>query len=239
MPLRLEILDRVSILRSTSVPDRWFYMTEICRQVVMGWAPAGYSASRSSELRSITQESYWQTRSSWALSPTGCGLSSRGCENSRRTGRQVILTTHSPISLENLDVEMLRVVRSADGTTVVSDVPGVLEAGHAELAADREIRSFGPPRPEGGRWGGRNGDGILLGDCRGPGSADLEPASLRGVTVMNGSGGTDAPRRALALRELGFEAALMIDNDGGSDPADVNAATAAVASCCSGTLDLT
>ncbi len=140
------------------------------------------------------------------------------------SGRQIILTTHSPIALENLEVESLRIVRSAAGATAVLEVPGVLsEAGDTWQRIARSAPSaLLAAKIVVGE--GKTEVGFCWGFIEGLDELSSSPSALRGVTVMYGGGGPEAPLRACALSELGFEVAVMLDNDGGSDQADVNAA---------------
>lgn len=143
------------------------------------------------------------------------------------SGRQIIFTTHSPIALENLVVDSLRVVQSMAGVTTVMEVPGVLSdagdtwqriarsAPSALLAAKIVVGE------------GSTEVGFCWGVIEGLDERSSSPSALRGVTVMNGGGGPEAPLRARALSELGFEVAVMLDDDGGSDQADVDAAAGA------------
>lgn len=136
-------------------------------------------------------------------------------------GKQVFLTTHSPITLENLEVSALRIVRSVGGSTSVKVVPdelgsesrtwqAIARSAPSALLAERVVVGEGSTEV-----------GFCWGLIEKFDQASDIPAAARGVTVMNGKDGLDAPKRALRLRELDYGVALMIDNDGGSNASDV------------------
>jgi hypothetical protein len=121
-----------------------------------------------------------------------------------KSGRHVLMTTHAPVVLEELEAGQLRVVRSKDGVTKVIAVPGTLQptvrkASEAFLARKVLVCE------------GRT----ELGFCRG---LDLQwgktgPSfGLAGVGLADG-GGTQAPKVGQAFAQLGYSVALLGDSD--------------------------
>ncbi len=130
---------------------------------------------------------------------------------------QVIMTTHSPTPILELAASDLRVVRvSPEGKTTVKDVPDDLQGtlrfapyallgrkvlvceGETEVGLCTGMKDF---------WQSRNGN---------------ESVACRGVVFANGGGRTNAPARALALKALGYDVALLADSD---EPIEPDAAT--------------
>jgi len=120
---------------------------------------------------------------------------------------QVIMTTHSPTPVLELDATDVNVVRvSPYGKIDIHDVPGDLQGtlkyapyallgrkvivceGETEVGLCWGLEEF---------WQSRNGN---------------ESIACRGVVVANG-GGENAAARAKALRDLGYEVALLADAD--------------------------
>lgn len=132
---------------------------------------------------------------------------------------QVILTTHSPVVVEALDAADIAVVRSEAGWTTVQAVPGelnemqgALRAGPSALLGSRVIVCEGKTEMGVVRHLLRHWDEKRLVDGK-PSHAAL------GVCQTDGHGSTDAPRRTRMLRQLGYPALLVIDNDDrASDP---------------------
>ena len=129
-------------------------------------------------------------------------------------GKQVFLTTHSPITLENLEAPSLRVVRSNGGVTTVAPLSAGIEdedgryqaiarSAPSALLANRIVVGEGATEV-GLCWAlMESWDSV----------ADSSTASI-GVVAANGLDGQRAPFRALLYCGLGYEVALMIDNDG-------------------------
>ena len=118
--------------------------------------------------------------------------------------RHVLMTTHAPVVLEELEAGQLRVVRSKDGVTQVIAVPDRLQpivrkASEAFLAHKVLVCE------------GRT----ELGFCRGLDQHWAQSASsfgLLGVAQADG-GGTQAPQIAQAFAQLGYDVALLGDSD--------------------------
>jgi hypothetical protein len=130
---------------------------------------------------------------------------------------QVIMTTHSPTPILELAAPSIHVVRaSPEGKTTVFDVPDDLHGtlrfapyallgrkilvceGETEVGLCTGMEEF---------WQSRN---------------DNESVACKGVVFANGGGRTNAPARALALKALGYEVALLADSD---EPIAPDAAT--------------
>jgi len=123
--------------------------------------------------------------------------------------RHVLMTTHSPIVLAELDADQLRVVQSTAGVTQVLDVapalqPIIRKASEAFLA--RKVLVCEGKTELGlcrrlDQWWAQGGPSF--------GYAD--------VALADG-GGTEAPAVAKALAGLGYEVALLADSDEPLDP---------------------
>lgn len=127
----------------------------------------------------------------------------RSAADSEDTG-DVLMTTHAPVVLTELEAGQLRVVRSKDGVTEVIAVPDALQptvrkASEAFLAHKVLVCE------------GRT----EIGFCR---RLDLHWAQtgpslgLAGVALADG-GGTEAPKIAQAFAQLGYDVALLGDSD--------------------------
>ncbi len=129
-------------------------------------------------------------------------------------GKQVFLTTHSPITLENLEAQSLRVVRSRAGMTTVAHVPAGIEDehGHYQAIARSAPSALLASRIVVGE--GSTEVGLAWALIESWDQAAASSAAARGVVAANGFDGERAPLRALRYRHLGYEVALMIDNDG-------------------------
>lgn len=131
---------------------------------------------------------------------------------------QVLLTTHSALVVEALTHDQLFVVRSKDGTTTVTGVPAVLEPADADvlqgvmrerpsaLLAQRVIVG------EGATEVGFFRQLLHQWDARATGLTDLTSVTA-GAALTNGSGDSQAPRRAAALARLNYPTLLVIDGD--------------------------
>ncbi|MEX2623974.1 MAG: AAA family ATPase [Acidimicrobiia bacterium] len=123
---------------------------------------------------------------------------------------QVLMTTHSPITVVELPCQHLRVVISDGATTTVQELPGELQA--AVRAAPEALLGRRVIVCEGK---------TEVGLCR---ALDLSwteargvPPADRGVVVVPGEG-TSAPRTALAFASLRYPTALLADSDVANDP---------------------
>lgn len=127
-------------------------------------------------------------------------------------GAQVVITTHSPVTVESLDAEMLAVVRSADGHTTVQSVPRELAGLSGEPQGT--IRT-GPSAMLGRRVlvvEGATEEGMLRALIEAWDRPDANLA-MGGVVVRSGQNGEQALERAECLARLGFDAAAFIDHD--------------------------
>jgi putative ATP-dependent endonuclease of the OLD family len=137
---------------------------------------------------------------------------------------QVLMTTHAPLAVEALQAQDISVVRSKDGTTTVRQVPGdlddvqgALRAGPSAVLASRVMVCEGKTEM------GVVRSFLLHWDAQRTAQGKAPHAAL-GVCQSDGHGGTDAPRRARILQELGYPVLLVIDND---DPASDSGVAAA------------
>jgi putative ATP-dependent endonuclease of OLD family len=119
---------------------------------------------------------------------------------------QVIMTTHSPIVLQELNADCLRIVASTDGETHLVDVPGslqgVIRAASESLLGRKIIVCEGKTE---------------VGVCRALDKfwteiGGKEAFAYLGIVPVEG-GGTDAPQRAIDLRTLGYRICFIGDSD--------------------------
>jgi putative ATP-dependent endonuclease of OLD family len=142
---------------------------------------------------------------------------------------QVIVTTHSPVIVEQARIENLATVQRSAGTIVVSalgDADDLMQrlrrARPSSLLARRVVVAEG-----------KTEHGLLL-DCIDAWDSQrvdngLSTAAGEGVAIQDGSGGTEVGPRAEALKRLGFIVAAFVDNDDrGVDAGIAAAATAGV-----------
>lgn len=142
---------------------------------------------------------------------------------------QVLFTTHSPIAIETLGTKELFVVRSEQGTTRILEVPedladadadtmqGVMRQRPSSLLANRVIVG------EGATESGFVKQILWDWDKERNGEKELTAVAV-GVAVSDGSGDSQAPKRAKALASLGFPTMLVLDGDVSSNDAEVKAA---------------
>lgn len=127
---------------------------------------------------------------------------------------QVVMTTHSPLVIEAVDVDDLHIVRkTSDGAVTVTRVPhelegakrgyvqGVARALPAALLAKRIVVCEGKTEV-----------GLLRGLAPAWDFYEETPLALMGSCFVLG-GGADAPRRARLLADLGFDVLLLADDD--------------------------
>ncbi len=126
---------------------------------------------------------------------------------------QVIMTTHSPITVEALRASDLSVVRCKDGKTEVRQVPGDLDdvqgamrAGPSAVLARAVIVCEGKTEMGVCRRMLQHWDAMR-------GQKDKAPHAALGVCLSDGQGSTQAPQRARILQELDYPTLLVIDND--------------------------
>jgi hypothetical protein len=132
----------------------------------------------------------------------------RGTDNPGQS-RHVLMTTHAPVVLEELEAKQLRVVRAKDGVTRVLAVdpvlqPIILKASGAFLA-DKVLGCEGKTE---------------IGLCRRLDQRWSESGhsfALSGVAIANGNG-EEAPKIAKAFADLGYDVALLGDSDKALNP---------------------
>ena len=119
---------------------------------------------------------------------------------------QVIMTTHSPVVVQELNASCLRIVRSADGetriTTVVPSLQAVVRAASEALLGRKVIVCEGKTE---------------VGVCRAfdrfwSETQGKEAFSYLGVVPVEG-GGAVAPQRAVDIRKLGYDVCFLEDSD--------------------------
>lgn len=133
---------------------------------------------------------------------------------------QVLMTTHSEISVVELPCAELFVVRSVDGVTTVRPVPdhlqGSVRAAPEALLGRRIILAEGPTEVG------------LLRALDQPWTRERgAPPADRGVVLVAG-GGSAAASRALGFSGLGFDVALLADSDVPLSPARAELAAGGV-----------
>ncbi|TLM80061.1 MAG: hypothetical protein FDZ75_08655, partial [Actinobacteria bacterium] len=126
---------------------------------------------------------------------------------------QVFITTHSPLVIEAVNASDLWVAREHDGAVTVMQVPDELDgmrasepqatvrSGASAMLARRVVVCEGKTE---------------VGICRALVSswdeAETVPTALIGTAVRHG-GGKDAPCKAQCLAKLGYDTALLVDDD--------------------------
>lgn len=126
---------------------------------------------------------------------------------------QVIVTTHSPVIVEQAQVENLATVQTKDGVATVTSLAGssqvlqrVRRARPSSLLARRIIVAEG-----------KTEHGLLLA-CLEAWDAErivkgLSTSSGEGVAVQDAQGGSEVAPRSQALASLGYAVAGFLDND--------------------------
>lgn len=127
---------------------------------------------------------------------------------------QVIMTTHSPITVETLcAVDLVVVHADGAGTTTCKPVPedldnvqGTFRSAPDALLGRRVLVGEGATEV-----------GFLRGLLRhwdaGRMRADQAPAAAIGTVVVNGKGGTQPTQRAKNFQHLGYPTCMLVDND--------------------------
>jgi len=134
-------------------------------------------------------------------------------EGAKRGDLQVILTTHSPVTIAALEAADICVVRSKEGNTTIAAVPADLDevqgaVRHAPSALLGKRVLVGEGATEAGFVRRLCG----YGDEKR--QRDNKPTSITtGVEIVNGGGGDQALQRASVFRKLGYPSAVLIDND--------------------------
>lgn len=139
---------------------------------------------------------------------------------------QVFVTTHSPVAVEQAATESLAVLRNDSGAASISFLPD-------GTGTTLRMRRSRPSSFLGRRiivTEGRTEEGLLLAlIARNDAARMIDGESVaagEGVVIQDGEGGAEAAIRAKCLGELGYAAAIFIDNDDRSADAKVAAAEA-------------
>lgn len=125
---------------------------------------------------------------------------------------QTILTTHSPIAIVESKALELHVVRSNGGNTYVKQVSSELQAlvrAVPEAFLARKIIVCEGKTEVGilralDRWWANQNEGKSF--------------AYWGVVAVDGGGCTEAPKKAINLRALGYEVLLLVDSDAPIEP---------------------
>ncbi|MFN8020845.1 MAG: AAA family ATPase [Acidimicrobiales bacterium] len=150
----------------------------------------------------------------------------RGLRTAQGEAMQVFCTTHSPTVIEEAAVAELCVVRTVDGSCAITSISeGELPPDDAGQALARSSPSAFLSRRI-AVMEGKTEVGIARAlmehfDLDAPASS----AAVRGVVTVDGAGATVAPVRAVGLAHLGYDVALIVDNDGNTSEAELNGAT--------------
>lgn len=137
---------------------------------------------------------------------------------------QVVVTTHSPVIVEQSRIENLATVRNSGGTVTVTSL------GAASVSLQR-LRRAAPSSLLARKVivaEGKTEHGILL-SCMAAWDNDragsgLSTSAGEGVAIQDGGGGSEVGPRAAALAEIGYGVAGILDND---DPTINSAVTRA------------
>lgn len=126
---------------------------------------------------------------------------------------QVIVTTHSPIIVEQARIENLAAVQSTAGTVTVTFLGGA----SAELQRIRRSRPSSLLARRVVVAEGATEYGLLL-QCletwdRRRESTGQSTSAGEGVAIQDGQGGPEVPLRAIAMASLGYAVAGFMDND--------------------------
>lgn len=126
---------------------------------------------------------------------------------------QVLVTTHSPVAVEQLTAADLAVVREADGHVVVhmlrdtaDDIQPMLRAKPSTFLARKVI--LGEGKTEYGML-----DGLMAHWDAERLDAGQAPAAALGVTLAHGDGGEQTAQRAVKLIAAGYDSAIFVDHD--------------------------
>lgn len=119
---------------------------------------------------------------------------------------QVLMTTHSPITVVELRASELAVARrTADGVTLsqpTDELQGVIRSQPEAMLATAVIVGEGLTE-----------QGLVRGLDEAAAVAGETPLAHRGVAVVSGGGCTRAPGVAIELAGLGYRAAILVDSD--------------------------
>ena len=126
---------------------------------------------------------------------------------------QVILTTHSPLVVEAVSAAELHVVRKESSAVSVLQVPE--DVADMRIAEPQATIRSGPSAMLAKRvivCEGKTEVGICRALAKYWDAAAKIPLALVGTSIRNG-GGREAPRKAYCLATLGYQVALVVDND--------------------------
>ncbi|GAA2021860.1 hypothetical protein GCM10009819_00470 [Agromyces tropicus] len=137
---------------------------------------------------------------------------------------QVVVTTHSPVVVEQAQIANLATVQSHDGVVTITSLAGASE----ELQRVRRSRPSSLLARRVIVAEGKTEHGLLMACLDAWDTeriADGRSTSAgEGVAVQDGQGGSEVPRRAAALSALGYAVAGFMDNEDRSVDAAVEAA---------------
>lgn len=131
-----------------------------------------------------------------------CGMT----KNEQTLFGQVIMTSHSPIVIEELDCSSIQIVRSINGNTTVqsvsTDLQGTVRSVPDSLLGEKVLLCEGKTE---------------LGICRSfeqywINSLGRNSIAYQGVVLAEGVG-DNSEKRALQLKDLGYDVCLFIDGD--------------------------
>ncbi len=130
---------------------------------------------------------------------------------------QVFLTTHSPVTLEELSISDIVIVRREASTGKVT----VISAKRDGFDAQAQLRKT--PSTYLSKavlvCEGKTEVGVVRGLDQYWTCLEREPLATIGIWAANGGGKDDAPKMARYFHNLGYRAALFLDND--KDPSDI------------------
>lgn len=133
-------------------------------------------------------------------------------------GAQVIMTTHSPLVVEDLGSKGLAIVRRTDGEVTVQPVPEVL--GDLDNSAMQRMIRSGPSAMLASRVivvEGETEMGLFRALCEhwdeSRVAKDQESLAVVGTAVRNGQGDERTLKRAECLAKLDFSVAAVLDSD--------------------------
>jgi hypothetical protein len=140
---------------------------------------------------------------------------------------QVIVTTHSPVIVEQAKIENLASVQNRDGEVTITALGGA----DAALQRLRRARPSSLLAKKVVVVEGKTEHGLVLEfldhQDKTRAAMGLSTSAGEGVAVQDGTGGSEVPLRSEALARLGFEVAAFCDND--DRTVDDNLATASSA----------
>jgi len=139
----------------------------------------------------------------------------------------VLVSTHSPVVVEQADLQDLATVQNRDGLVTVTSLGG--DAQVLQRLQRGRPSSFLARRVVIGE--GKTEHGVLL-ECvqhwdGERAAAGLSSAAGEGVVLQEGAGGSEVGPRAQTMSELGYAVAGLCDNDVRTDDVGLDAAAAA------------